>query len=69
MGVNGGCYVTGGTVITGVAKGDLNGYTLEWGAEEKNALIQLPASAGPATTKWPFDGLSDEADLTITEGT
>jgi len=69
LGLVNGCHVTGGTVITGAAKGDLTGYTLEWAAEEKNALIQLPPSAGPATTKWPFDGLADEADLTITEGT
>jgi len=68
LGIDGGCYVTGGTVITGTAKGDLTGYTLEWGAEERNALIQLPASAGAATPKYPFDGLDDEADLTITVG-
>ena len=41
LGIDGGCYVTGGTVITGVAKGDLNGYTIEWGAEERNAIIQV----------------------------
>ena len=69
LGIDGGCYVTGGTVITGAAKGDLTGYTIEWGAEERNALIQLPASAGAATAKYPFDGLSDEANLTITSGT
>jgi hypothetical protein len=69
LGMVNGCHVSGGTVITGTAKGDLTGYTIEWGAEEKNALIQLPASAGPATAKFPFDGLADEADLTITVGT
>jgi hypothetical protein len=71
LGLNNGCYVTGGTVITGAAKGDLTGYTIEWGAEEKNALIQLPATSGPTTTKYPFDGLgvSEVADLTITVGT
>ena len=68
LGIDNGCYVTGGTVITGAAKGDLNGYTIEWGAEENNALVQLPASAGAATAKYPFDGLSDEANLTITSG-
>ena len=68
LGIDNGCYVTGGTVITGTAKGDLNGYTIEWGAEENNALVQLPASAGAATAKYPFDGLSDEANLTITSG-
>jgi hypothetical protein len=70
LGIDGGCYVTGGTVVTGTAKGDLTGYTIEWGAEEKNALIQLPASGGAAQTGYPFDGLSDApADLTITVGT
>ena len=69
LGIDNGCHVTGGTVITGTAKGDLNGYTIEWGAEENNALIQLPASAGPATAKFPFDGLADESALTITVGT
>ena len=69
LGIDGGCHVTGGTVVTGAAKGDLTGYTIEWAAEEKNALIQLPASAGAATAKFPFDGLTDEANLTITSGT
>ena len=69
LGMDGGCYVTGGTVVTGTANGDMNGYTIEWGAEENNALIQLPASAGAATAKFPFDGLTDEANLTITVGT
>ena len=69
LGIDNGCHVSGGTVITGVGKGDLNGYTIEWSAEENNALIQLPASAGAATAKYPFDGLTDEANLTITVGT
>jgi hypothetical protein len=70
LGIDGGCYVTGGTVITGTAKGDLNGYTIEWGAEENNALIQIPKTAGAATTDYPFDALGDaDAALTITPGT
>ena len=69
LGMVNGCHVTGGTVVTGAGKGDMSGYTIEWAAQENEALIQLPASAGPTTTKWPFDGLADEADLTITEGT
>ena len=69
LGMNNGCHVSGGTVITGTAMGDQNGYTIEWAAQEKNALIQLPASAGPATAKYPFDGLADESALTITVGT
>ena len=69
LGLDGGCYVTGGTVITGAAKGDLTGYTIEWGAEEKNALIQIPAAVSVADAKYPFDGLSDDSALTITPGT
>tara|TARA_R100001443_G_scaffold107698_1_gene117682 strand:- start:123 stop:719 length:597 start_codon:yes stop_codon:yes gene_type:complete len=69
LGIDSGCYVTGGTVITGAAKGDLTGYTIEWGAEEKNALIQIPAAVSVADAKYPFDGLSDDSALTITPGT
>ena len=69
LGIDNGCHVSGGSVVTGAGKGDMTGYTIEWTAEEKNALIQLPASAGPATAKYPFDGLADEAALTITVGT
>jgi len=69
LGIDGGCYVTGGTVITGTAKGDLTGYTIEWGAEERNALIQIPAGVSAADAKYPFDGLSDDSALTITAGT
>ena len=69
LGMDNGCDISGGTAVTGAAKGDMTGYTIEYGAEERNALIQLPASAGAATAKYPFDGLTDESALTITVGT
>ena len=69
LGIDGGCHVTGGTVITCAAKGEFTGFTIEWGAEEKNALIQLPAFISIGDAKFPFDGLSDESALTITKGT
>ena len=69
LGLAGGCYVTGGTVITGTAKGDLTGYTIEWGAEEANALIQIKAGTDKSDVKYPFDELTDYAALTITVGT
>ena len=69
LGMVNGCHVTGGTVITGAAMGDQNGYTIEWAAQEKNALMQMKATDGPAETGYPFDGLSDVGDLTITVGT
>ena len=69
LGIANGCHVSGGTVITGTAKGDLNGYTIEWSAEENNALIQLPPYVSISDAKFPFDGLADESALTITKGT
>ena len=69
LGMNDGCDISGGTAVTGAAKGDMTGYTLELRAEEKEPLIWLPATAGAGTAKYPFDGLSDEADLNITVGT
>tara|TARA_R100001082_G_scaffold82690_2_gene49518 strand:+ start:119 stop:757 length:639 start_codon:yes stop_codon:yes gene_type:complete len=75
LGINNGVDVSGGTIVTGAAKGDMTGFTIELRAEEKEPLIWLPATAGPgdnagtATAKYPFDGLSDEANLIITVGT
>ena len=65
LGVQNGCHVTGGTVFTGTAMGDQNGYTIEWGADEKDALIQVIPSNGIAVAKAPFDQLTDVAQLTI----
>jgi len=75
LGMNNGVDVSGGTVVTGAAKGDMTGFTLELRAEETDPLIWLPATAGPgdnagtATVGYPFDGLSDETNLVITVGT
>ena len=69
LGMDNGCDISGGTAVTGAAKGDMTGYTLELRAEEKDPLIWLPATAGGGTAKYPFDGLSDEASLNIAVGT
>ena len=67
MGISDGCYLTGGdSIATGTSRSDMNGLTLSFTAKEQAPLYILPASAGPATAKYPFDGLADEADLTIT---
>lgn len=67
MGITDGCYLTGGdTIATGTNRSDMNGLTLNFTAKEQAPLYILPASAGPATAKYPFDGLTDESDLTIT---
>tara|TARA_R100000329_G_scaffold151137_1_gene146070 strand:+ start:1345 stop:1983 length:639 start_codon:yes stop_codon:yes gene_type:complete len=75
LGMNNGVDVSGGTIVTGAAKGDMTGFTIELRAEETDPMIWLPATAGPgdnagtATAKYPFDGLSDETNLIITVGT
>ena len=69
LGMDNGCDISGGTVVTEAAKGDMTGYTLELRAEEKDPMIWLPATAGGGTAKYPFDGLSDEAALNIAVGT
>ena len=67
MGITDGCYLTGGdSIATGTNRSDMNGLTLSFTAKEQAPLYIIPASAGPATAKYPFDGLADEADLTIT---
>tara|TARA_R110002020_G_scaffold65_2_gene354 strand:- start:1196 stop:1798 length:603 start_codon:yes stop_codon:yes gene_type:complete len=70
LGAENGCHVTGGTVVTGAAMGDMQGYTLEWGADEKDAFIQLPIASDSTATDFPFSGLpaGDITALIITEG-
>ena len=64
MGVEFGAEVTGGTVATGTAMGDLSGYTLTLTAQEK-----LPANfISGATLANPFAGLTNATE-TIVVGT
>ncbi len=66
MGITDGCYLTGGdTIATGTNRSDMNGLTLNFTAKEQDPLYILPASAGVATAKYPFDGLTDESALDI----
>ena len=69
LGMDNGCDVSGGTAVSGAAKGDMTGFTLELRAEEKDPMIWLPTTAGGGTAKYLFDGLSDEAALNIAVGT
>ena len=64
MGLEFGAEVTGGTVATGTAMGDLSGYTLTLTAQEK-----LPANfISGATLANPFAGLTNATE-TIVVGT
>lgn len=63
MGAEHGAEVSGGTIVTGGAMGDLSGYTLTLSAQE-----QVPANFLEGSTEAdPFGGLT--ATVTVTEGT
>ena len=67
LGAVNGCDVTSGTIVTGAAKSDLSGYTLEFTAEERQPLYMVKKTGGStATTDYPFDSLGDpDAAITI----
>ena len=64
MGLEHGAEVTGGTIVTGAAMGDLSGYTLTLSAQELKPanFVASPTAANP------FDGMTT-ASVTVTEGT
>ena len=63
MGLEHGADVTGGTIVTGAAMGDLSGYTLTLTAQELKPANFLEG----ATSSNPFAGLT--GTVTVTEGT
>ena len=64
MGLENGAEITGGSIVTGSAMGDLSGYTLTFAASE---LAPANFVASP-TTSDPYAGMSS-ATVTITVGT
>ena len=67
MGITDGCYLTGGdSIATGTNRSDMNGLSLSFTAKEQAPLYILPPFVSISDAKFPFDGLADEADLTIT---
>jgi len=64
MGLEHGAEVSGGTIVTGAAMGDLSGYTLTFNAQELK-----PANfVDSPTASDPYAGMSS-ATVTVTEGT
>ena len=64
MGLEHGAEVSGGTIVTGAAMGDLSGYTLTLSAQEV-----LPANfVDSPTAADPYAGMGS-ATVTVTEGT
>ena len=64
MGLEHGAEVTGGSIATGAAMGDLSGYTLTFNAQELKPanFVASPTAADP------YAGMSS-ATVTVTEGT
>ena len=64
MGLEYGSEVTGGTIVTGAAMGDLSGYTLTFVAQEVEPanFLETPTAADP------YAGMA-AATVTITQGT
>ena len=64
MGEEQGADLTGGSIATGTALGDLNGYTLTFVSQETSAAAFLDSP----TAADPYAGMSS-ATVTVTEGT
>ena len=67
VGLEHGADVSGGTVVTGAAMGDLSGYTLTLTAMEKKPAVFMKNSGGAVFNSTDFAGLT--GTITITEGT
>lgn len=58
VGAEHGCNVTGGSIQTGTAFGDLTGFTLDFTAKESNPIWIASASAGAGTANYPLDNVT-----------
>ena len=61
-----GMEVTGGTVTSGTAMGDLSGYTMVLTGRESEPANFLTAPADPTAADYPFDAMT--AAVTVTAG-
>ena len=68
MGRSDGAEVTAGPWSTGTVKGDLNGYSLTYTAEERYPADFVAATAGSSDADYPFDNIATPANITIIEG-
>ena len=67
VGLEHGADVSGGTVVTGAAMGDLSGYTLTLTAMETKPAVFMANTGGAVFNSTDFAGLT--GTITITEGT
>ena len=64
IGFDEGAEMTGGTMQTGAAKGDMHGFTFTVTAESKQPALQLARTAGPGSVNYPLDGMTTN-DITV----
>ena len=65
VGKDRGCDVTGGTVVTGTALGDLSGYTMVLTGREAEPANFLTPGADPTAADYPFDGMTSAVTIVL----
>jgi len=68
-GLRHGMDVTAGVVQTGATRTELTGINLTLTGIEPDSFLLLKPTGGVGTTKYPFDGITTPANITITVGT
>ncbi len=68
-GLRHGLDVTAGVVQTGATRTELTGIQLTLTGIEPDSFLLLDPTAGVGTSKYPFDGITTPANITITVGT
>ncbi len=66
LGAEHGCHVTGGSIVTGVAYGDMNGFTIDFTAKEQNPTWLASAAAIPAVANYPLDAVTNAVVVAAT---
>ena len=67
-GLRHGMDVTAGVVQTGATRTELTGINLTLTGIEPDSFLLLKPTAGVGTTKYPFDGITTPANITIEQG-
>tara|TARA_R100001443_G_scaffold3945_1_gene11896 strand:- start:12900 stop:13499 length:600 start_codon:yes stop_codon:yes gene_type:complete len=67
LGLKHGCRITGGTFVSGTARGDMSGFTLSLSAQEAEPMygVKFDASATETTANYPWTGITTPANAAI----
>ena len=63
-----GMDLNGGTITSGAARNEMSGQTLTFAGREAAPYYVVNGTAGVGTSKYPFDGITTDANITITTG-